>query len=585
MNRLGRLRELVPFFRPYRGRVVLGVVSILLSAGFGLLSPPLVGRAIDAVTAATNPKPLLRYGALLVGVTLLQGIFSFVQRRTLVAVSRRVEFDIRQRLFRHLATLEPAFYRSHRIGDLMSRATADLAAVRMVCGPAIMYSTHTAVTALGALVGMTLLDLPLTLVVVGSIPVVALVTRIFGRRIHRLFERSQQELARLTARIQESLAGVRIVRAYGREEGEMASFEQLNQANVAASLALARWQAGFQPVLQGLIGVSFVLVLGVGGGRVLRGALSVGDLVAFQFFLTKLVWPMIAIGWVINLVERAGASWNRLLELFDRQPGLLETPGSRDPGPTPMSLSVRELSFRFQPDGPLVLEGVSFEVPPGTFLGIAGRTGSGKSTLLALLARLEPAPTGSLFLGGRPIEQWPRQRLRETVTLVPQEPFLFSATIAENIAFGRPEARRDEIERAARLAGLTSDLVGFPNGLDTRVGERGVTLSGGQKQRVALARALLLDRQLLLLDDCLSALDSETEQGVLAHLSSLRGGKTLLLVAHRPSTLSRADFILVLDRGRIVEQGRHEELLSRGGLYAELARYERLEQEVEHVIR
>ncbi len=578
-----RLRELLPYFRPYRVQVAVGMFAIVAAAFLGLLVPPVVGGAIDALVGKPDPGRLTVAAWVLVGLTALQGIFSFLQRHVLVAVSRRIEFEIRQQLFRHLETLQPAFFRSHRLGDLLSRATADLAAVRMVCGPALMYSTHTVVTAIGALAGMLWLDLHLSLLVLLAFAVVAVVTRVFGRKIHRLFERSQQELANLTARIQESLAGVRIIRAHARETAELASFDRYNEANFQANLALARWQTGLHPALQGLVGLAFVLVLGLGGQRVLAGNLTVGNLVAFHFFLAKLVWPMIATGWVINLLERASASWNRLLELFDEQPLIRDRPGIQDPGPLEGSISVVDLTFQYRPNGPRVLEGVSFEVAPGSMLGIAGRTGSGKSTLLTLLARLEESPRGSIEIGGMPLEELPLARLRETVTFVPQEPFLFSTTLAENIAFGKPEASREELERVADLAGLRPDLAEWPQGLDTRVGERGVTLSGGQKQRVALARALLLNRPVLLLDDALSALDSETEAWVLEHLSRLRGQTTVVLVAHRPSTLVRADNILVLDRGRIVEQGSHEELLARGGLYSELVRLASLEEEVELV--
>lgn len=584
MRRDRRLGELLVYFRPYRVHVVLGILAIVAAATLGLLVPPVVGAAIDTLVSEPSRERLANAAILLLSLTALQGVFSFLQRRTLVAVSRKIEFAIRQRLFRHLETLEPAFYRSYRLGDLMARATSDLAAVRMVCGPAIMYSTHTLVTAFGAFAGMLWIDVPLSLLVLFSFGIVAAVTRVFGQSIHRLFERAQEELAALTARIQESLSGVRVVRAHAREATELASFDRYNEANVNASLELARWQTGFQPALQGLVGLSFVLVLGVGGQRVLAGDLTVGDLVTFHFYLAKLVWPMIATGWVINLLERATASWNRLLELLDRQPAVRDRPGLVDPGRLVGSISVQGLSFRYRPDGSNVLKGVSFEVEPGQMLGIAGRTGSGKSTLLALLARLEEPPPGTVRIGGVPLEDVPLARLRESIALVPQEPFLFSATLAENLAFGKPEASREELERVAWLAGLGPDLESFPLGLDTLVGERGVTLSGGQKQRVALARALLLDRPILLLDDALSALDSETEAWVLDHLAARPCGQTVVLVAHRPSTLARADLILVLDHGRIVEQGQHAELLARGGLYAELARQARLEKELELVV-
>ncbi len=575
-----RLSYLWPYLRPHRRKLFLGLLIIVVSVAMGMAGPLLIGRAIDAIREHVSRAALLAYAGLIVGFSLLQGLCSYLQRMILVAMSRDIEFELRNIYFESLEKQPPGFFHDHPTGDLMARATNDLQAVRMLCGPAIMYFANTVITGLGCLFFMARINLVLMLLALFTTPLVAVFTHRFGRRVHSIFSGVQESFSDISARVQESLAGVRVVRAYAREEREEEEFERVNRAYLEGNRRLAAWSTAFHPMLQLLIGLGFAAVLWYGGLLVIRGRITIGELVTFQLFLSKLIWPMIALGWVVNLAQRGTASLLRLRAVLETLPAIRDEEPLVDSVPVLGDVSFHDLSFAYREDAEPVLRGVDFHAPAGQTVAVVGRTGSGKSTLLSLIPRLIDPPAGTLRVDGVDVRRLPLASLRSAIGMVPQETFLFSATIRENIALGRPDAAPGEVAEAARLAGLDSDLAAFPNGLDTVVGERGLTLSGGQKQRVALARALLREPRILLLDDCLSAVDTHTEEQILGNLRTVFRGRTVFLVSHRISTVKDADVILVLEQGRILERGTHAHLIASGGVYAELHQRQLLEEEL-----
>ncbi|HEY0553731.1 MAG TPA: ABC transporter ATP-binding protein [Thermoanaerobaculia bacterium] len=574
-----RLRYLWPYLRPHRRKLAIGLATVVAATLLGLASPLLVGHAIDAIRHGSSFIALLGYAGLIVGFSLGMGVFNYSQRMILVGMSRDVEFDLRNVYFAALEKQAPGFFHDYPTGDLMARATNDLQAVRMLCGPAIMYMAGTLCTAAGALFFMTRISVPLMLIALAPAPLVVLATTFVGRRVHALFTSVQGKFSDVTSKVQENLAGVRVVRAYAREAHEEGEFDRINERYLDGNRRLAAWSTVFQPLLQIFVGLGFAAVLMYGGLLVIRNRISIGEFVTFQLFLGRLIWPMIAIGWVVNLTQRGTASLARIRQILDTEPAIHDEEPLIDPGPIQGSVNFRDLSFAYR-EGVPVLAGINLMVPAGQTVAVVGRTGSGKSTLLALIPRLIDPPHDALLVDGVDIRHLPMAKLRAAIGMVPQETFLFSATIHENIALGRPDAPVDRVLEAARLAGLDSDLASFPNGLDTLVGERGLTLSGGQKQRVTLARALLREPSILLLDDCLSAVDTQTEEQILGNLRTVFRGRTVFLVSHRISTVKDANLILVLDQGRIVERGTHPQLIAHGGLYAELHQRQLLEEEL-----
>ena len=593
------LKKFVRYFKPYKWHVTFGIVFILFSMIFGLLIPYLVGRAIDDIGAKVTWEKVIYYPLLILGMNLVSGIFLFWQRRLLINASRHIEYDMRRDFYAALVDQPLEFFANNRVGDLMARATNDLAAVRQIVGPMILYSFQAVFALCVSLPIMLNISVKLTLLLLIPMPLVSLTVKILGQQIYTRFEKIQEYFSEITARAQENLTGVRVVRAYAQEDAEIEKFQELNREYAAQNLRLVKFAAAMRPLLLFFIGLGFVIIVAVGVPMAVNKEITAGDFTAFILYLQRMIWYLIALGYVVNLYQRGTASLKRFNAILKTVPTIKDDENTKEQPKIKGKIEFKNLTFAY--NGKPVLQDIDLTIEQGKTVALVGKTGSGKSTLVTLVPRLLDAPEGTVLIDGISIRHYRLEQLRRSIGFVPQETFLFSDSIAENIAFGveREEDgetgrrgdeetnksairnRQSQIAAAAEIAGLADDIEEFEYKYEQRVGERGITLSGGQKQRTAIARAVMRDPRILILDDSLSAVDTYTEEKILHGLRDVRNDRTTLIVSHRISTIRDADLICVLHDGRIIERGTHEELLNLGGEYNDLYERQLLEEELE----
>ncbi|MBC7798531.1 MAG: ABC transporter ATP-binding protein [Pyrinomonadaceae bacterium] len=610
------LRKFFRYFRPYKVTLIVGVLFIFISTLFGLFTPFLVGQAVDDLTQGVTWAKINFYALTILGTNVISGVFLFWQRRLIINMSRYIEYDMRREFYEHIVNQPIDFFQNNRVGDLMARATNDLSAIRQIVGPMILYSFQAVFVVLIALPLLLRTSVLLTILLFVTMPLVSLTVKYFGQQIHVRFEVIQGFFSQISSRAQENLTGVRVIRAYAQETAEIEKFQELNREYAKRNLGLVKFSAAMRPLLQFFIGLGFALIFVVGIPMAVNGTISAGDFTAFNLYLQRMIWPLIAVGYVINLYQRGTASLKRIEAIYAVKPTIFDAPNAREQQPIRGAIEFKNLTFGYNGDGgQTVLRDVNLKIEAGKTVAFVGKTGSGKSTLISLIPRLMDAPENSIFVDGIAVKDYPLQQLRQAIGFVPQETFLFSETLAENIAFGvesgkwkvesektalavngsngsnghgklekstihNLQSKMANIERAAEIAVLAEDVQNFPDKYETLVGERGITLSGGQKQRTAIARAVVKNPRILILDDSLSAVDTYTEERILNNLREIRNDRTTLIVSHRISTVRDADLICVLDEGAIIERGTHDELLDLRGEYADLYQRQLLEEEL-----
>src|ERR1043166_3924366 len=596
-----QLRKFAKYFKPYKGTILLGILCILVSMAFGLFVPYMVGQAVDDLGKGVTRDKMIYYPLVILAINFGSGVFLFLQRRLLINTSRHIEFDMRRDFYAALVDQPLEYFQHTRIGDLMARATNDLAAIRQIVGPMILYSFQAIFALCISLPIMLNISVKLTLLLLIPMPLVSLTVKYLGGQIHTRFEKIQEFFSDITARTQENLTGVRVVRAYAQEDAEIEQFQVLNREYAAQNLRLVKYAAAMRPLLFFFIGLGFVIIVAVGVPMAVRGEITAGDFTAFILYLQRMIWYLIALGYVVNLYQRGTASLKRFNVILEADPSIKDDESVHEQPPIKGEIEFRNLTFAY--NGKPVLHDVDLVIEQGKTIAFVGKTGSGKSTLVSLIPRLLDAPEDSVRIDGLPVRDYPIAQLRKAIGFVPQETFLFSDTLANNIAFGVDVQRskskaqgqdgnetdvghwtldiEQQVAAAATVAGLAKDIEQFPGKYEQLVGERGITLSGGQKQRTAIARAVMRDPRILILDDSLSAVDTYTEETILHNLRDVRENRTTLIVSHRVSTIRDADLICVLSDGRIIERGTHDELLRLNGAYADLYQRQLLEEELD----
>ena len=591
MKTLKSLNRLIPYLKNHRTGMLLGLLFIIGTVYFTTKVPLIMGEAVDVLKAVDVLENnfdrdalldvLFSYVLLILLYAVIQGVFRFLMRNTMIGISRKIEYEIRNDFFQHLQTLEQSFYDTNRTGDLMSRATNDLNAVRMVLGPGIMYSFNTVILFGAALYYMIGINPILTALAMAPFPILAFMINRFGAKVHYWFEKIQAQFSTMSARAQENLSGMRIIKSYVREKSEVKQFRKLNDEYLRLNQNLIKVWSFFYPTIQFLSSLGFAFVLWYGGRSVINQTITLGDFLAFNMYLLMLLWPIISVGWVVNIFQRGSASMARMNEIFDTRPKINHE--GTDPGVTVLSgeIEIRNLTFSYNENQPPVLKNISIKIPRGSTAAIIGSTGSGKSTLVNLIPRVYDPPPGTIFIDGIDIRTIPLKILRENIGIVPQETFLFSETIKENIVYGIDSYSDPQLYEAVTISQLRENIESFPKQFDTILGERGINLSGGQKQRAAISRAVIREPKILILDDALSSVDTKTEAEILAGLKNVMKKRTSIIISHRISTIKHADRIYVFDDGEIIEQGTHDELLANKGFYAGLYEKQLLTEELE----